>query len=377
MRKLLKIGSIAAGLFLLLLVLWIFFEFVLTRGNTPGIHDEHGQEKSGSVASLEQLRLGDVEQYVLIRGHDTTKPVLLFLHGGPGIPAMFLAHAFQRKFEKEFIMVHWDRRGAGKSYEAGVRSESLTVRQTLDDLYELTGYLRNRFHKDRIYLLGHSWGSYLGVLAAAERPEFFHAYVGAGQWIADSVRERIVVRRFFYNLAKGKMDSVLLQRILRGERMREDDLFEHGLLLRGARSFLPIVLTGLRAPEYTLFDALKVSRGAEMTARRMQYDVISEPLDKVALEFKIPVFFFLGRYDYNTPYVLAQDYFLALKAPLKEIAWFHRSAHFPFWEESDKFLDELLRVRDVVANIARSTAMASLSHTPTKTSPASAVTTPR
>jgi predicted alpha/beta-fold hydrolase len=134
-------------------------EFVILRGRTPAI------STPGSTASLEKLRIGGVDQWILIRGQDRMKPVLLFLHGGPGMPVMFLAHKFQLELERDFVVVHWDRRGAGKSFDARLQTPAFSVRQTLSVTYELTEILRGRFPQQCIYLAGHSWGSYLGLLA--------------------------------------------------------------------------------------------------------------------------------------------------------------------------------------------------------------------
>jgi hypothetical protein len=107
------------------------WELVLSRGRTPAIVDAQGAIVPGSAAVLEPVRLGGVDQWILVRGRDRTKPVLLFLHGGPGMPAMFLAHAWQRALEEDFVVVHWDRRGAGKSFHAGDAGRP-SVRRTLD-----------------------------------------------------------------------------------------------------------------------------------------------------------------------------------------------------------------------------------------------------
>src|SRR6185437_4450081 len=122
------------------LVLYLWF----TPGRTPHIPGPR------SIASLERVRIGGVNQYILIRGNDSSLPVLLFLHGGPGMPSMYLAHAFQKALEKQFVVVQWDRRGAGKSYRDDI-SNTLTSEQLVADTIELTNLLRARFHQDKIY----------------------------------------------------------------------------------------------------------------------------------------------------------------------------------------------------------------------------------
>jgi pimeloyl-ACP methyl ester carboxylesterase len=337
---------IAIGLVGLLFILLVagIIEFVIMRGSTPSIRDASGRVLPDSIASLERLQVGDSAQYILIRAHDRAKPVLLFLHGGPGMPAMYLAHAFQRELERDFVVVHWDRRGAGKSYAALAPSESPTVRQTLDDTYAVTRHLRDRFKQDRIYLVGHSWGSYLGLLAAHEQPQYYHAFVGTGQVAADAERTLAVQRDFVLRSARATGDDAVVARIQGGGRPTEDDLFRYEGQLRGARSFLPLLRLGMWAPEYTLFDIPNVPRGAAHVGQRMIYDVIDGPLDLELLQFIIPIAFFLGRHDYNTPSALAAEYLRRIDAPVKRLVWFEDSAHFPFLEEAAQFHAELVRL---------------------------------
>jgi pimeloyl-ACP methyl ester carboxylesterase len=313
-------------------------EFIATRGRTPSISGER------AVASLEKLRLGGVDQWVLIRGHDRNNPVLLFLHGGPGMPAMFLAHAFQRDLERDFVVVHWDRRGAGKSFEAADPLEQLTVRQTLDDTFELTTTLRKRFKQNRILLVGHSWGSYLGLLAIREHPEYYAAYIGMGQLAGSRAEVRLQRREFLTRDGSLTGNTDLLSRLASGGDPTEDDLFRHAAELYHARSFWPILRTGLFAPEYTLWDVLNVKRGADLVGREMKYNVLPKPLDGEIPAFEVPVFFLLGRHDYNTPSSIAANYLERLRAPLKGLVWFEQSAHFPFFEEPLRFHEEMVRV---------------------------------
>lgn len=317
----------------------IAVELVLMRGRTPLIAGER------SVALLEKIRLGGAEQWILIRGHDRTKPVLLFLHGGPGMPTMFLSHAFQRELERDFVVVHWDRRGAGKSFEAAFPLESLSVHRMLEDTYELTRMLRERFSQDRIYLVAHSWGTYLGLLAIQGHPEYYSAYIGMGQLAGSRTEVWKIRREFIIRKATEAGDSELIHRLMNSDyEITEDDLFRYGGELYNARSFWPILIAGLRAPEYTLLDALNVKKGADLVAQEMRYDIPLKPLEGEITEFDIPVYFFLGRHDYNTPSTLAADYLKRLHSPLKGLIWFEYSAHFPFFEEPVKFHAEMRRI---------------------------------
>jgi pimeloyl-ACP methyl ester carboxylesterase len=338
MRRRIRLLLLAVFVLVALGVGLVAIEFIALRGITPSISGER------AVASLEEIALGGAAQWVLIRGRDRNNPVVLFLHGGPGMPAMFLAHAFQHELERDFVVVQWDRRGAGKSYGAAKPLDSLTVRRTLEDAFALTTILRARFKKNRIILVGHSWGSYLGLLAIREHPEYYTAYIGMGQLAGSKAEVRLRRREFLTREASLTGDSALLNRLANGADPTEDDLFRHGAELYRARSFWPILKTGLLAPEYTLWDALNVKRGADLVGRQMKYDLLPKPLDGEIAAFDVPVFFFLGRHDFNTPSSIAANYLERLRAPLKGLVWFEQSAHFPFFEEPVRFAMELTRV---------------------------------
>ncbi len=132
------------------------------------------------IDSLERVRLGGVDQWILIRGHDASDEVLLFVHGGPGVPNMPLCH-LNADLEKRFVVVQWDQRGAGKSFSTSVPPKAMTIDQFVSDARALTQLLIERFDKDKIYLLGHSWGSVIGAKTAARYPELFNAYIGVSQ----------------------------------------------------------------------------------------------------------------------------------------------------------------------------------------------------
>ena len=154
---------------------------------TPPILDADGQPLPGSIAELTTVRLGGHDQSVMIRGYSTDNPVLLYLNGGPGMSGLPFTRMVLSDLSRDFVIVDWDQRGAGKSYSAIDPTSTLTPQQAVGDTIELTHYLRQRFGEQKIYLVGESWGSLLGVLAAQQAPELFHAFIGSGQMV--SLRE--------------------------------------------------------------------------------------------------------------------------------------------------------------------------------------------
>jgi len=148
---------------------------------------------SNGVETLETVAIGGIEQWIQVRGKDRDNPVILYLHGGPGSTMMPSGHAFQSDWENAFTVVQWDQRGAGKTRNTNgkVGLEVMTLDRMVEDAREVTLYLLQRFGRQRIFILGHSWGSYLGIRLALQYPELYHAYVGTGQMVNIYKNERL------------------------------------------------------------------------------------------------------------------------------------------------------------------------------------------
>ena len=158
------------------------------------LQDGDGDPVAGSVAELTSVELGGVEQAVSIRAADPDDPVLLYLSGGPGQSDLAYSRVLFEPLVADFVVVGWDQRGTGRSYGALDPTANVTLDQAVSDTIELAEYLRERFDEEAIYLLGESWGTTLGVLAAQQRPDLFHAYIGSGQMVSQRETDRIIWR---------------------------------------------------------------------------------------------------------------------------------------------------------------------------------------
>jgi pimeloyl-ACP methyl ester carboxylesterase len=330
-------GAIALGL--LLIFIGMASLIPLRRGYTPQY------PSPDSIASLEQITLGGSPQWVLIRGANRNNSLLLFLHGGPGMPTMYLAHDFQRELEQSFIVVQWDRRGAGKSYAAGLSGPEMTVSREIDDTLELIDHLRSRFHQKKLYLVGFSYGSYLGILVAQRAPEVLHAYVGIGQLACSNDENRTIQDLWIREQAARAPDNDALDE-LNGRKPldREKWLFKYGAEIHSSRNWWPLLWSGLRAPEYTFQDVANVKKGVDLTASKIRYDVINGSILENVPALQVPVYFFTGRFDYTDPTPCTARLFDNINAPAKRIIWFEHSAHFVFLEEPSRFAAEMRRV---------------------------------
>ena len=329
--------------------------------STPQFKDTDGNVISGSIAELVKVELGGLDQWILIRGQDTTNPILLWLHGGPGAAQMPLAHAFDNELEKEFIIVHWDQRGAGKSNHRGFDEETMTFDQFINDGYELIQYLRERFERERLFLLGHSWGTQIGIELVNRHPELFHAYIGVSQ-LVDSREGIEIAYEWLMNEIEINDDQASLEKL--------NELGTPPYPHRKYREFAGLVdayggnfdmsmgklaRIAIRASEYNFRDYIRWIGGANRGGGPMHSDG-----EMAAVNFResissldVPVYFFTGRNDYNTPLALVEEYKELLHAPEKEIVVFENSAHTPFLGEPEKFRREVVRVKSETYPTAR------------------------
>ena len=334
-------GRVVAAIALSLLVIFIGFASVipLRRGYTLQY------PSPDSIASLEQITLAGIPQWILIRGANRNNPLLLFLHGGPGMPTMYLAHDFQQELEQNFVVVQWDRRGAGKSFAAGLSGPEITVSREIEDTIELIVQLRTRFHQEKIYLVGFSYGSYLGILVAQRAPQLLSAYIGIGQLACSDEETRTIQDAWIREQATRTADQAAVDE-LDGKKPldREKWLFKYGAEIHSASNWLPLLWSGLRSPEYTFQDVLNVKRGVTFTASKLRYDVMNGSILENASALQIPVYFFTGRFDYTDPTPCTVRLFDKISAPTKKIIWFEHSAHFVFLDEPSRFAAEMRRL---------------------------------
>ncbi len=268
---------------------------------------------------------------------------MLFVHGGPGMPAMYLAHDFQRELEEEFVIVHWDQRASGKSFVPDSDPAELSTSALLNDMNVVVDYLRDSLAARSVWIVGHSHGSYLGALYARRHPGKTCAFVGIGQ-VADessSGRARALQEEFL----NSQLDDLGLESTtVVTDSNLEELLFLTGSELYGETSFAPLLMSGLMAPEYSLFDALNIARGSSFSSQNMVYDM---PRNLVLSEwqFEVPVSLIMGRHDMVTPTELAREYFERIEAPDK--AWFELedTSHFPHFEQPQKFTEVLIELK--------------------------------
>jgi pimeloyl-ACP methyl ester carboxylesterase len=352
----------------LFLIAGLLFSFGLS---TPASAQEPDPYAGGKalVADLDKIvaphgvddtfvaTLGGTRQVVNVRGADRDNPILLFIHGGPAAPEMPIAWAFQRPWEDFFTVVQWDQRGSGRSFELnepGKIAPTLNVDRYRDDAIELIELLQKRYGKHKVFVLGHSWGSIVGLSVAIKRPDLLYAYIGIGQVIDFRRNEQLGFERTLEAARQSKnavavreleairpypgagpfdIDKVAVDR-------KWSDYF--GGLAAGRTNGDFYFHLGRLSPLYTPADRKAWDAGSAFTIKTLLPQLSSVNFSNVH-KLDVPVLMLLGKHDTTTPPGIAAEWMNRLKAPSKRVVWFKNSAHLPFIEEPGRTLEALVR----------------------------------
>jgi pimeloyl-ACP methyl ester carboxylesterase len=340
---LIGLSAIAVCLLVLVGVL-----LAMSPGTPSPVLDRNGKPLPGAIAEKLFLTIGGVKQGMFIKSRDATNPVLLYLHGG--MPDYFLTGQYPTGLEDYFTVVWWEQRGSGLSYRADIPAATMTLEQVIADTREVTNYLRRRFAKEKIFLMGHSGGTFIGILAAAQAPELYHAYCGVAQMSDQRQSERLA---YEYMLARftERNNAAMVGRLRSAPVTATGDIPAVYLALRdkgmhslgvGTTHEMRSVITGILWPsltcrEYTATEKINMWRGKSRAGVSVLWgSMLATDLATVLPELEIPIYFFHGIHDYTVSYALAKSYFGKLKAPVKGFYTFEHSAHSPLFEEPGK-----------------------------------------
>jgi len=305
-----------------------------------------------SVDEARYVKIGGIDQWIQIRGRDRENPAILCLHGGPGGSWLGNTTVFL-PWEKEFTVVQWDQRGTGKTLKATGRSvaKTMSVDRMAQDGIEVSEFLRNHLHKDKIILLGFSWGSLLGIHMVKQKPDLFYAYVGTGQ-VTNMPKAQQLSYAYVLDKARAANDSWTLGKLKSigpppFDNMQKITAFFQVLRNYECESDRNVPAGALTAPNYTLRDIYNLFRGfAQVPTFKVYNEMLSADLAMLGLDFRIPIFIIQGADDERTQAILAKSYFEKITAPHKEFVLIEGGGHFVALSMADRFLDELVtRVR--------------------------------
>lgn len=306
------------------------------------------------------IEIHGAKQGMFLQSENAENPVLLFLHGGAGSPEIAFTQKYPTGLEKLFTVCWWEQRGAGISYNRKISPQEMTIEQMISDTIMVTQYLLNRFSKDKIYIMGHSWGSLLGVLTVQQQPELFHAFIGIGQVAQQDRSERLAYTYMLEEFCK-RNDKKMIRWLkkfpidagapisIKYLTVRSIGMNKLGIgIMHSMTSMLDCFSIVLGYKGYTLREKIKFLLGSSFSLKYLWDTVLQIDLIKQVPDLHVPVYIFQGRYDYQVSYVVARDYAKMLNAPIKGFYTFDNSAHSPCFEEPDRMC-KILRV-DVLQN---------------------------
>lgn len=326
--------------------------------------DKNNAPLAGSISEKTFVQINGIRQGMFIRGKNKNNPVILFLHGGPGMPEYFLAEKSLSGLEDHFTICYWEQRGSGLSYQPGMSQKAVTLEQSISDTVGVTNYLRKRFGQDKIFLMAHSYGTFLGLQVAARAPQLYHAYIGIGQITQqyESEKEAYQYMLSYYKAAgnDGMVKKLESYSILKSDAamsaylaspLRDDAMHQAGI---GTMHSMNSVITGIFLPvmqchAYTLGEKINIWRGKAFSQKSTELQKIefSTDLTNKITKLNLPVYLFSGQYDLTVSHTLAKSYFNKLAAPVKGFYTFEHSAHSPQFEEPERFLQ--IMEQDVLA----------------------------
>ena len=305
-----------------------------------------------------KIILGEFPQKIHIRTENENNPVLLFLHGGPGVCNRDVIFTEHLDLLDTFTIAAWDQRGSGGSYK-GVDPETLTIDRLVEDANELVLWLCERFNKDKIFVIGGSWGSELGTYLAHKYPEHIAAFVGFGQVVDGALNETLSWEFCMEEAVKandqksidilnrcgppvmgvykgGNYDGMMMQR----EVMMKYGGYSPNEKKKGYLTSTAIPM--IKSKEYSPTDLWGILKGHRIVLEKMWPECGRTNFNETCTEFKMPFYIFDGRLDQNTPSSLVEDWYDRIKAPDKGLYWFENSGHNPMLDEGKAF-KKLLR----------------------------------
>ena len=314
---------------------------------------------SKNINKTDFIEIGGVKQFVIIRSFDTSNPVLLLLHGGTTEIAHFVK--FNHDLEKHYTVVYWEQRGEGKSYQKDSDSRLLTLDRYIEDIHELTDYLKKEFKKKKIYLLGHSMGTLLGIRTIYKYPNDYIAYFALSQ-VADPIKSDNIAYDNLLKLAKEKGNKKDINKIVSIQRVsqenllninftkRTNELLQYAIKYGGLyyqTSFLKMLkislLPILTLQEYNLKDKIRAMKQHE---ERILFYYQNNLMDNIT-KIEVPIYFIHGKEDYIINYNLTKEYYEKIEAPFKEFITFDKSGHLPPFEEAEKFNDFMIKIAKI------------------------------
>jgi len=322
---------------------------VARPASTDPILRPDGEPLAGSIAELTRVNIGGHDLALMIRGNSTQNPVLLFLAGGPGGSELGAMRRHLEALEPAFVVVTWDQRGTGRSYPELDPASTLTLEGAVSDTIEVTNYLRRRFDQEKIYVVGQSWGTILGVLALQDHPDLYRAFIGTGQMVSPRETDRIIYQdTLAWARDTGNNDLVdtltgigppPYESILDYEPAlsyeHEVYPYDHSRNSEGEGGFSENLLVN----EYSLIDKVHTFAGFLDTFSVLYPQIQDIDFREDVTQLDVPVYLVQGLHEADGRSELVDEWFSVLDAPTKQMIVLDTSGHRPLFEQPDEFVE--------------------------------------
>ena len=355
MKKVFKILGITLLSIIGILLIGLIVLAVNSPGKLESLKDGKGKEITGSLVEKSFIEISGIQQGFFIRAENPENPVILFLHGGPGSPELplLIPYEVSERLEKYFTVCYWEQRGAGISFNNSIDPATMTVAQMVEDTRQMTEYLQHRFNQEKIYLIGHSWGSYLGVKTIEQYPENYFAYIGIGQ-VSNQTESEKLAYDYMLQHAMEINDVSAVKNLQKFDKNAPDfsknldyiqtvrsslmNKYGIGFAHEETISMIDAAKLILSFKGYTLSEKVNYLRGMVFSQTTLWDNVIEDNFFESSTIFQVPVYITHGKYDYQVSHALAREWFDKIEAPQKAFFTFENSAHGTIIEEPEKFV---------------------------------------
>ena len=358
MKKAIKI----MGITLLSVIGVLLVAIAILALNSPGkleqLKDNEGNLIANSLTEKQYIEIGGIKQGFFLCSENPENPVILFLHGGPGSPELALFYRFEisERLEKYFTVCYWEQRGSGMSFSNKIDPNTMTLEQMVEDTRQITEYLKHRFNQEKIYLMGHSWGSVLGIKTIEKHPENYLAYIGIGQ-VSNPLRSEKLSYDYMLQHAMEINDKSAVRKLEKFNSnasdfptmkyiitVRSQLMNKYGIGIMHENFSKAGEKNILSFKGYTLIEKIKYFQGMLFSVKHLWDNAISDNLFESSISFKVPVYIIHGKHDYQVSYALSHEYIEIIEAPDKSFFSFENSAHSPNFEEPEKFVQIIRQI---------------------------------
>lgn len=314
--------------------------------------------KSKKDYTEEYVNINGFDQYLLHHTcADSEQPVLLFIHGGPGLAESTFSYVFQKEISELYTVIHWDQRGTGKTLSKN-KNIYPSIYEELDDLYQVVQYLKTKYAKERIVILGHSFGTILGTLFVLKHPEDVLYYIGAGQVISLTENEKVGYEKLKQLIIKSnnKRDLIKINEIVDYPENQYSKTMIKKIqklrILQGkyrvGMDFILILKALFKSPLFQISDVFSIKNGMSNNKQLMDF-LLSHSLNDESHNYSIPIYYIVGERDLQAPNTIAKEYFDMINAPSKEFFTVEDAGHFMMLDKPKLFGDALRKISDIYA----------------------------